>query len=909
MEPLSLQMSTSTSRLNKNVRYRESQKLDKQDRGKHVPVFKRRIRPHPEEEGVNLKRDEIESVLQEAFPIAIGSKKSVDNITFYPVYMVIDEKKQRFVQIGLYEFLTKKLPNYMMRRSKQQLNFQHPHFPRPLYYSFVTGSFLLKMHKLIHQVEKTPSNSDKDVADGDSESGSESDSESDSESNIESENKGENKGESGKERTNKKTSRKIDDSVDEDVDMKKIQAQQKERKGRRLHGIKHKSNDRTHSSKTNQETSIASQRGGGRKNQTKKKLPLESSKTPTQTKTKRSKDNESSEEHSDNFIPSYRSDIFTAIEGVALPPRSRKEETLEIARDYRREYVSRPTNPWVQACFHNNHYTIVASEGGSNCLFATVRDAFGQIAQQTTVTKLRLKVANEITMTVFSDFRDRYDTFRQELSVLTTKVKEMEGKYKTNQTLFAQTTDLATKRQMVAIGKLIARNREILLQRRRIASKIFQDLKFMQKLDTLEKFKTKMQTCDIWGNAWMLSTMERILNVKFVVLNYEAFKSKDISQILWCDYELWDENQDNVSFLRQRGSFDPDFYILLEKYGHEYKLVAYKKKQIFVFEELPYDLRVLIAEKCLEMGGVCCGNASGGGGGGGTGKSLFSLIPDFIRFQNQAMIKNVSTYNKAQIQQRDKEELSESSIRNLFDDNIVLQIHAHATDDVLPGHGAGEKMSYQTMLSFANLHSVKQWRQKLDDEWLDLKQPFLADGHYWNSVFHFCQASKFKTTNPTYYLLFTAESATPLSKQIDLARAAGSASGEFKGRRIRPVDIAIDKRACSVFLDKMLPMAYEAKFGQNEEMRFLLLETKNAKIMKFRKGKSPVMCDALMLTREKLREKKTLKSDQVKKSSAHIDKEKMESSMTISHDEMKIRESLQKEKEAKRELVRKLLHL
>jgi predicted NAD-dependent protein-ADP-ribosyltransferase YbiA (DUF1768 family) len=150
------------------------------------------------------------------------------------------------------------------------------------------------------------------------------------------------------------------------------------------------------------------------------------------------------------------------------------------------------------------------------------------------------------------------------------------------------------------------------------------------------------------------------------------------------------------------------------------------------------------------------------------------------------------------------------------------------------------------------LAAVPDWRRKLDNSW---GQSFTLDGNRWETVEHYYQASKFKEHNREFYLSFALESGTPLSKNVDLARDAGSKKGINKETKelIRPVEVSVDPEFDDKVGEKALKDALYAKFSQNEDLKDMLLATKNAKLVYCKKCKEPKLAEELIFIRNALK--------------------------------------------------------
>ena len=342
---------------------------------------------------------------------------------------------------------------------------------------------------------------------------------------------------------------------------------------------------------------------------------------------------------------------------------------------------------------------------------------------------------------------------------------------------------------------------------------------YMRNIDSIDKYRAYIQTSQFWADAWAISTMERMLNIKLIIFSQESFKSGDLDSVLNCG--------DFNKKLEESGDFTPKHYIMTTYTGNHYELLNYRHKRIFSFNEIPYDIKILIINKCLEKN-----------------SGTYFLIQDFRNLKSQLGLDPELGKNEEYENDNDND-----NDNDLYNSKVLFMFHSKSDNSHKPGEGSGEKITKKKIPDYVTLSKNIDWRRKLDDSWN--KGVFELDKHKWASVEHYVQASKFKNGFHDFYLLFSLDSESEFSQDPSLAKIAGE-GGKKNGKSLRPKEVKVDADYHLGRFEKEREDAVYAKFSQNEDLKQMLLSTHDAMLCQFVRRNAPKVDIILMNVRKKL---------------------------------------------------------
>ena len=521
--------------------------------------------------------------------------------------------------------------------------------------------------------------------------------------------------------------------------------------------------------------------------------------------------------------------LRSKMKALALPPQTKDTAEAEHA-----EYKKQPDQPWIQTHMQNSNFGIKDNEGGGDCLFAVIRDAYRTRGKYVEVPELRRKLAAEATEDVFQSYKEKHTMTAE---AITTAEAEMRALADANAGLkqrLERTTEAKEQQAIIAESRRNAAQFKRMKSELALSKELLQDFHFMKHVNTLEDFREMLKSCAFWADTWAISTLERILRIKLIILSSERFHAGETGGVLQC-------GQLNDRILEDQGTFEPEFYIMADHTGSHYKLVTYKDEALLTFREIPYDIKVMVTEKCMER------NAG-----------PYYLIPQFRTFREEELglkgLEEDQALNaNARASDQARADHSLATHEPLYDDDTVFQFYSKSMDKPLPGTGSGETIERADIPKFAALaKETPQWRKMLSNLWEPPgddrdKALFTLDDHKWRTLEHYLQGSKYRKENPKHYLRFSLDSDSDLSKSVDF-------KDKDKDKDTVPTDADYGARE-----EKEREDAQYAKYSQNSYLTDMLLNTRNAKLVQFRRGKPPVVCDELMRVRHRLQREKAKK--------------------------------------------------
>ena len=484
------------------------------------------------------------------------------------------------------------------------------------------------------------------------------------------------------------------------------------------------------------------------------------------------------------------------------------EQTKSMAKIERTNYIDNKDDPWIVKFLENNNYDILINDGGGDCFFLAINQALKMVGKNISVQKQREMLSQETTQATFDTNKEVYTDLKTQIDILKGDLNKYKKEHDELKNRLKETKERDVQKNIIIQSKQVIKNHKQTKEELTTSKQMIQEWEYMKGITTLEAYRAIVQTNNFWADASTISTMERLLNVKFIIFSNDNYLGKDFNNVLQC-------GNLNDTILESKGIFNPSHYIILNyKNGNHYELITYKEQGALKFNEISYDIKLLIVNKCLE---------------GDTGP--FKIIPEFNSLKKSL---NVDTSSMSGGEEINPE---------YYDMDNVLTIYNKSPSNVLPGRYTGEKINKSNCVNFLNLND--DWRKKLSNEH---GAPFNLDGKNWNSVDHYLYGARYKNNNPDFYEMFSLDSGSPISKNHGLAKE----SSEKKITDLRDRNIIVDSDYFNGRDKKELMNALNSKFTQNKDLLDVLLKTNQAKLQIYVPRSSPIVFHELMKLRHDL---------------------------------------------------------
>jgi predicted NAD-dependent protein-ADP-ribosyltransferase YbiA (DUF1768 family) len=522
-------------------------------------------------------------------------------------------------------------------------------------------------------------------------------------------------------------------------------------------------------------------------------------------------DEDDDDEDDDDASKKPQKLVSASYDLMEVNSQTKEESDYEINK-----YEEDPSHKWINKYLRSNKYEILDNEGGGDCFFAVLRDALRSVKIETSVKSIREKLASEVDEEILATYKEFFGLFYNNMKSIQTQLKEHKKKHYTLKKMILATPDGPDKIKMISDAKSNFDNMSSLSDQNKELEELTREFEFMKDVETIEDLKKVIMEVGgkYWADNWAVVTLERLYKVKFIVLSQDHFLNGEKELVLQCS--------EADKKLQAQGIFEPSYYIMTDYIkGVHYKLITYDKnikRGALTFNELPYRIKELVLEKCMERGA-----------------GLYVLIPDFKTFANT---NGVQTSTISKTSGYDSLVNTKTPKSQDYSDSIIIQIYSKSKHEKV-GEGSGESIkpelkTSKNVLELNNKKKYPDWRRKIDNDYL--VPNLVIDGNNWASVKHYMLGSRFKELVDLY---------SKFMKNGDVGTNSEDALKLYNSNIVKKSvkNVILNDEEFKKIESGLLEKALYSKFTQNDELREILLLTGDALINVFKqtKGTSPAL--------------------------------------------------------------------
>jgi hypothetical protein len=310
-----------------------------------------------------------------------------------------------------------------------------------------------------------------------------------------------------------------------------------------------------------------------------------------------------------------------------------------------------------------------------------------------TIEQLRHQMVNLTTQHVFNYYRESYSAIAQILLNTTDLLTELRADFETQTRLIQEELDHETLINYMNASKEIETKLLANTRKKNILQQMMKQYSFMRNITHLESFQNLIYANKIPVDIWILSLLEKILKIKFIMLSKPLFQNGDIGNVI----------RSPINQLTKHHKPDPNFFITVEDTKTQFNIIAFEHITLLTFNELPTVLQAGIYSKINNKINNKINKSHRKRTSSRTNKT-----------SSKRWMKLIGSNNITRRYNNNFSSTNLIDIVNLYDEHVILVFHQLSNDFIPLGEENGEFSHdiFQT-LAYIDLQSVENWRQKL----------------------------------------------------------------------------------------------------------------------------------------------------------------------------------------------------